>query len=212
MERIEETTFDLILMDHEMPVNTLIEAANQERQPNSATENTPIVAVTAHVLPEKRKQVADAGINDLLPKPYLPNQLYKIIAKWCKNNNYPNPTGKQNSKQHSKDPIYDRETALASVAGNEQAARLILKEFLAMLPEITTIIKQAAEDNDNTALYQAIHKLAGSASNSGAPSIHVKAMHLKSIMKREPQPQAEIASNLSELLLDIDNFSSHFNA
>jgi signal transduction histidine kinase/CheY-like chemotaxis protein len=212
MEKIEEISFDLILMDLEMPVMSGIDAAIQLRQPNSATENTPIIAVTAHVLPEKHKQVADAGMNDLLPKPYLPDQLYKIIAKWCKNINYQNLTDQQNSKQHSKDPIYDRETALASVAGNEQAARLIFKEFLAMLPEITTIIMQAAEDNDNTALYQAIHKLAGSASNSGASSIHVKAMHLKSIMKREHQPQAEIDSKLSELLLDIDNFSNHFKA
>ncbi|MEW8626307.1 MAG: ATP-binding protein [Candidatus Thiodiazotropha sp.] len=212
MERISETNFDLILMDLEMPVMSGIDAAIQLRQPNSATENTPIIAVTAHVLPEKRKQVADAGMNDLLPKPYLPEQLYGIIAKWCKNINYQHSTDKQIIKLQPDHPIYDRETALASVAGNEQAARLILKEFLAMLPEITHNIQQAALAKDKSALYQAIHKLAGSASNSGATSIHTKAMYLKSIMKRENQPQAQIADELSELLVHIENFSNHFKA
>ena len=212
MERISETNFDLILMDLEMPVMSGIDAAIQLRQPNSATENIPIIAVTAHVLPEKRKQVADAGMNDLLPKPYLPEQLYGIIAKWCKNINYQHSTDKQIIKLQPDNPIYDRETALASVAGNEKAARLILKEFLAMLPEITRDIQQAAMAKDKSALYQAIHKLAGSASNSGATSIHTKAMYLKSIMKRENQPEAQIADELSELLVHIENFSNHFKA
>ena len=32
----------------------------------------PIVAITAHALPEKRQEVIEAGMNDLLSKPYLP--------------------------------------------------------------------------------------------------------------------------------------------
>jgi two-component system sensor histidine kinase BarA len=212
MEKISETNFDLILMDLEMPVMSGIDAAIQLRQHNSATEHTPIIAVTAHVLPEKRKQVADAGMNDLLPKPYLPEQLYGIIAKWCKNINYRKPANKRINKLQSDNPIYDRETALASVAGNEQAARLILKEFLAMLPDISTDIQQASRDKDMSALYQSIHKLAGSASNSGASSIHAKAIYLKSIMKRENQPEALIASELSELLIQIESFLFHFKA
>jgi HPt (histidine-containing phosphotransfer) domain-containing protein len=63
-----------------------------------------------------------------------------------------------------------------------------------------------------SALYQSIHKLAGSASNSGASSIHAKAIYLKSIMKRENQPEALIASELSELLIQIESFLFHFKA
>ncbi|MCG7901007.1 MAG: ATP-binding protein [Candidatus Thiodiazotropha weberae] len=210
MEKISEINFDLILMDLEMPIMSGIDAAIQLRQPNSATENIPIIAVTAHVLPEKRKEVADAGMNDLLPKPYLPEQLYGIIAKWCKKINYQNSNGQWSHSPQAGNHIYDRDTALASVAGNEQTARLILKEFLAMLPEISSDIRQASLKKDKSALYQAVHKLAGSASNSGATSIHAKAMYLKSIMKRENQPEALIDDELLELLAHVENFVNHF--
>ncbi|MET0122394.1 MAG: Hpt domain-containing protein, partial [Candidatus Thiodiazotropha sp. 6PLUC9] len=109
-------------------------------------------------------------------------------------------------------PVYDRDVALASVAGNQEAARLILKEFLAMLPVIETSIRKASAENDTTTLYQAIHKLAGSASSSGASSIHSKAMYLKSIMKRQNQPEDLIDNGVSALLSQIKRFNTHFRA
>ncbi|MET0123457.1 MAG: ATP-binding protein, partial [Candidatus Thiodiazotropha sp. 6PLUC9] len=134
MKTIAGKRFDLILLDLEMPVMSGIEAAKELRKENSATEKTPIIAVTAHVLPEKRLEVADAGMNDMLAKPYLPEQLYAIIAKWCDNVNYQTKPAPSQPRISAETPVYDRDVALASVAGNQEAARLILKEFLAMLP------------------------------------------------------------------------------
>ncbi|MCU7946658.1 MAG: response regulator, partial [Candidatus Thiodiazotropha sp. (ex Cardiolucina cf. quadrata)] len=75
MEALEEASrqsFDLILMDLEMPKMSGIEAASKLRQIDHHTENIPIIAVTAHVLPQKRQEVVKAGMVDLLAKPYLP--------------------------------------------------------------------------------------------------------------------------------------------
>lgn len=212
MKTIADKRFDLILLDLEMPVMSGIEAAKELRKENSATEKTPIIAVTAHVLPEKRLEVADAGMNDMLAKPYLPEQLYAIIAKWCDNVNYQTKPAPSQPRISAETPVYDRDVALASVAGNQKAARLILKEFLAMLPVIETSIRKASAENDTTTLYQAIHKLAGSASSSGATSIHSKAMYLKSIMKRQHQPEDLIDNGVSALLSQIKRFNTHFRA
>ena len=212
LERIAQQTFDLILMDLEMPVMSGIEAAKKLRQPYATTVNTPIIAVTAHVLPEKRQEVIDAGMNDLLAKPYLPDQLYAIIAKWCGEVYYQRKPAKARPETENRSPVYDREVALASVAGDEETARLILKEFLAMLPDARTAIHEASSDKDFTSLFQAVHKLAGSASSSGAPAIHAKAMHLKAILKRDPLPEEEIHKEVSALLEQIERFNEHFTA
>jgi CheY-like chemotaxis protein len=81
LEIIKKQQFDLILMDLEMPKMSGIEAARKIRK--KLDSNTlPIIALTAHVLPKKQEYVLNAGMDDLLAKPYLPDQLYAIVSKW----------------------------------------------------------------------------------------------------------------------------------
>jgi signal transduction histidine kinase/ActR/RegA family two-component response regulator len=81
LEIIKRQQFDLILMDLEMPKMSGIEAAKKIRK--KLDSNTlPIIALTAHVLPIKQEYVLNAGMDDLLAKPYLPDQLYAIVSKW----------------------------------------------------------------------------------------------------------------------------------
>jgi CheY-like chemotaxis protein len=83
LELISHRTFDLVLMDLEMPVLSGIAATRKIRALRGDAAAVPIVAVTAHAFPEKRREVIEAGMNDLLAKPYLPEQLYAMVAKWC---------------------------------------------------------------------------------------------------------------------------------
>jgi HPt (histidine-containing phosphotransfer) domain-containing protein len=79
-----------------------------------------------------------------------------------------------------------------------------------MLPELQTTVRNALANKDFTTLFQAAHKLAGSAGCSGAPIIHAKAMYLKAILKRDPLPMKEIEEGVSALLKQIDGFNKHF--
>ncbi|PVV13956.1 MAG: hypothetical protein B6D77_03865, partial [gamma proteobacterium symbiont of Ctena orbiculata] len=81
LQIIDSHTFDLILMDLEMPKMSGIEAARKIGEMQNS-KHIPIVALTAHVLPQKHQDVMNAGMKDLLAKPYLPDQLYAIVSKW----------------------------------------------------------------------------------------------------------------------------------
>lgn len=80
---VKSAPFDLILMDLEMPDMSGIEASRRIRRllPSTAAA-MPIIAITAHAFREKRRQVQDAGMNDLLAKPYLPRQLIEMVRRW----------------------------------------------------------------------------------------------------------------------------------
>ena len=75
-----------ILMDVRMPVMDGLKASESIRaldRPDAAT--VPIVAVTADVFEEDRRQIHDAGMNYYLSKPLDAQQVYEVLAK-CKQN------------------------------------------------------------------------------------------------------------------------------
>ncbi len=75
--------FDVILMDLSMPGRSGIEATRAIRAAE-AGRRTPIVALTAHALPEHRARCLAAGMDDHLAKPYDPAALAAVVALWAR--------------------------------------------------------------------------------------------------------------------------------
>ncbi len=76
-------TYDLILMDIQMPVLDGRSAAQQIRKAGSLT---PIVAMTAHAMKAERQRCLDAGMNDHLAKPFEPDDLRRLLLRWVPDN------------------------------------------------------------------------------------------------------------------------------
>jgi CheY-like chemotaxis protein len=64
---VKESTFDLILMDINMPVKNGIEATKDIRVFNTTI---PIIALTAVDIEEQKNQIFECGMNDIILKPY----------------------------------------------------------------------------------------------------------------------------------------------
>ena len=77
------TAYDVILMDCEMPEMDGFEATRRIRQfeREHNLDATPIVALTAHVLPEHREAVFTSGMDDYLGKPITLDQLYATFKR-----------------------------------------------------------------------------------------------------------------------------------
>ena len=73
--------YDLILMDIQMPVMNGIEATDLIRMQPQHKE-TPILAMTANVLLQDRKDCLRHGMNDFIPKPFDPEQLFATVLRW----------------------------------------------------------------------------------------------------------------------------------
>lgn len=83
--RIEEhlVDYDLIFMDHMMPVMDGVEATKKIRALGTDyAKNVPIVALTANAIKGVERQFKEAGMNDYLAKPIHMNQLSEILQKW----------------------------------------------------------------------------------------------------------------------------------
>ena len=82
MEKAPAGKYDMILMDIQMPVMDGYEAARRIRAMEAeGNTRTPIVAVTANVFEEDKKDAISAGMDAHLPKPYDVPKMMKTIEE-----------------------------------------------------------------------------------------------------------------------------------
>jgi len=84
LERLAGESFDLILMDCQMPVMDGFSAAREirERERARLAPRTPIIAVTAHALGDDSERCLQSGMDAYLAKPFTRDQLREAITPW----------------------------------------------------------------------------------------------------------------------------------
>jgi len=79
VEKVKNTTYQVILMDCLMPKMDGFTATKEIRKLGITT---PIVALTASALQETKEKCKEAGMDDYLAKPFDKDEIHKILAKW----------------------------------------------------------------------------------------------------------------------------------
>lgn len=90
IEMIKEKDFDLIFMDHMMPIMDGVETLHTIRSlPDKKYHDIPIVVLTANATEEARQMFLKEGFDDYISKPIDMKKLEKILEKWLRiqNNN-----------------------------------------------------------------------------------------------------------------------------
>jgi signal transduction histidine kinase/CheY-like chemotaxis protein len=82
VQAMRQATFDLVLMDMQMPVMGGLEATRQIRAEEKPPQRTPIIAVTANAMEADRQSCLDAGMDDFLTKPLRPKELQALLAAY----------------------------------------------------------------------------------------------------------------------------------
>jgi osomolarity two-component system sensor histidine kinase NIK1 len=85
VEAVQKDTYDLILMDVQMPIMGGFEATQRIREWERCTEVThpiPIIALTAHAMIGDREKCMAAGMDEYITKPLRFNELIATINKF----------------------------------------------------------------------------------------------------------------------------------
>jgi CheY-like chemotaxis protein len=77
IDKCKESSYDVILMDMFMPVLNGIDATKEIRKFNTSI---PIFALTADASFDTEENARNAGINDVITKPFKPEELFEKLS------------------------------------------------------------------------------------------------------------------------------------
>lgn len=100
IEMLSKCDYSLVLLDCQMPEMDGFEAIGIIREMEKLTrQHIPVVAMTAHAMPEDRERCLAAGMDDYLSKPFEPCDLIDVLSKWLPVKEYKEVDSKNNSNK-----------------------------------------------------------------------------------------------------------------
>ncbi len=203
VEKTSETSYDIVLMDMQMPVMDGLEATRRIRT-NPALKKLPIIAMTANAMQADKELCLNAGMNDHIAKPFDPNQLFATLVKWVQPDEarasaQKKQTGKPSETQTGlKLPQLNKIDAalgLRRLMGKEDLYLCVLRKFSENQRHAVEEIQSALDKNEREAAVRFAHTLKGLSGSIGAGKLQKKAEALE----RKIQSEAE-RSELDRLL------------
>ncbi len=174
IEALQRSSYDLILMDVQMPEVNGFEATKAIRMREGDRMHTPIIAMTAYAMKGDREQCLQAGMDDYIAKPIEPQELFGTINKWTKSRDQEIIVQRQEQSKkddHTKDVTVDLETALDRFGGDKEFFKEMLEEFLNYAPKQLEKLTDAIETGDAKVVEKEAHSVKGAAGNLGAKRI-----------------------------------------
>jgi two-component system sensor histidine kinase/response regulator len=164
LARLDQDTFDVVLMDLQMPVMGGLEATVAIRLRERVTgEHVRIVAMTAHAMNRDRERCLAAGMDGYLSKPINPAMLFAVVEQVG--------DGEGEEAAIAGRVAFDEGALLERLSGDRNLMTDVIRIFLEDLPIRLAAIHDAVTGRDAEALRAAAHALKGAAGNLSADGL-----------------------------------------
>jgi len=176
VEALETKSFDLVLMDLQMPEMDGCEATMAIRHKEESTgAHIPIIAMTAHAMKGDRERCLAAGMDGYISKPVRAEELIKITESFGRDSG-PIDQGGEPSSQ-----AFDRERALERLDGDESLLVDLAKIFRQESPKMLSAIQEAVDKKDADAVHRSAHSLKGAVAAFAAQNAFDAALALERV-------------------------------
>jgi len=184
VEAVKRASYDLVLMDIQMSEMDGYETTRQIRKLDGAL---PIVALTAKTMAGERERCLSAGMNDYLSKPYKPEELYRVAARWVvspRGNIPAAPAGPEAGPDRLLPRVDGIDTALGLERANGNAGLYlrVLAAFAASHADCRRKIEVLLQEEGIENAARTAHALKGASGSIGAAALFELAAELESAL------------------------------
>lgn len=146
IELLKKNSFDLVLMDIQMPEMNGIQATKIIREELGI--NIPIIAMTASAMKGEKEGCLASGMNDYFSKPFEHSDLNRMLHKHL-------------DVEKPREKLFDIEAFMELVGHDTDFAKHLVNMFAANTPAVLQQLKTKCEEKRYTELYTDVHNLKG---------------------------------------------------
>jgi len=170
---LQQATYDIVLMDLQMPVMDGLEASRHIRE-QECFNDLPIIAMTAAVMLRDQQDCEAAGMNGHLSKPIEPEVLLKVLLRWIKPRASsgkalpPRPMIVEADSAYPDIKCLDSRQALTRLMGNQALFHSLLSQVTQEYADVVAEIRPIAASGKLHDAARTLHKLRGVLGNIAA--------------------------------------------
>ncbi len=178
VELLKKESFDLILMDIQMPVMNGIEATRIIRK--TLKNNTPVIALSANALKTEVEACMAIGMNEYITKPFEEKELFQVMARhYKKMPKIRQQSSDDNSQSQVNELLYDLTKLNKMSMGNVSFVKKMLQLFVDNFPGYIQKMNDHFEKGDFESLKSLAHKIKPSLNDMGVMSIQQDILDLE---------------------------------
>jgi PAS domain S-box-containing protein len=199
IEKLQTKSYDIILMDLQMPVMNGFEATEYIR--NTLNSKIPIIALTADVTTVDLAKCKAVGMNDYIAKPVDERLLYTKIVGLVKKPMPINPRKEIEDGQGQKSKCIDLDYLIHRTKSNPKLMMEMISLYLEQTPPLINTMKRSMQDKDWHLLHSAVHKMIPSFSIVGiSPDFENMAKKVQEYASTQQQ-----TDGIPDLVLQLEN-------
>jgi signal transduction histidine kinase/CheY-like chemotaxis protein len=190
---VERQTFDLVLMDGSMPGLDGFEAARaiRAREAETGRARLPIVALTAHVVGTAADAWREAGMDDVVHKPFTLARLGSVLAAFAPGRQGQKPSHPMSEQVTGEDACLDvsvLQDLIAMTNGSIETARRIAELYRVKSLEEAEHLADATRAGDVDRIARCAHALKSMSANLGAKRLAAAAAEMERAAREDAAP------------------------
>jgi PAS domain S-box-containing protein len=175
IEKLKSNSYDVILMDVQMPIMDGYEATKVIRTMAHPLNTIPVVALTANATTKDIERCLEAGMNDFVAKPFTPDDLYQKLFKKLK------IVPSQNAINEDRDKIFDLNYLRTISDNNEEFIREMVDTFINSIPTLLFDMEEALVNSEWPKISRIAHQIKPSLTLMGIHQLKETAIQIEGI-------------------------------
>lgn len=203
IERLESGSYDLVLMDCQMPEMDGYEATGLIRS-NPKWQALPIIAMTANAMVGDQEKCLKAGMSDYISKPISFPKLAETLGKWLKVAE--SAQHRESRPQSAAASPVDLSHLRTFTDGNREEEVMLFGIFLEKAYETVTTLEKSCNDNMREDWRKAAHLLKGASGNLGATMLYNICQEAEKSYAAETSAKGRYLSSIKSELENVRSF------